>query len=535
MEEKKGSLSSLLGIFSKFPIQQKMMMAVVTVISLLLFIIMLIFLNQPTYSNLYTNLSMDEASKIVTYLKSNDIPYKLSDGGNSIKVPQNKVDDVRLGLASKGIPNSGTIGYKLFDKNTMGMSEFMQKITYKRALEGEIAKTIKHLDGIENAWVKIVFPAKSVFKDEEKKPTASVVLKLRSNAQLSRNNIVAISNLVASSVEGLKPADVTIIDTNNRLLSNPPDSNPLAISSGKQYEVKRSIEKYLEHKAQSMLQSVLGYGNSAVRVNVNINFKQVEKTMELYDPESQVVISQQTIKNKSAGASIKDSNKVTSENTTTNYEISKTIEKVMQGAGTINRLTVAAVINGIPEKIKKNGKITTVIEPRSQQQLQPLADIIKKAIGFDAKRHDEFSIVSIPFVNQFVEPKPVIKQTPFNDIGQWTNLILIVVAILASLFVLRGLMKKLKNEKIIIGTIGGYNDQAFNDLSIPGGKSMLSSNFSVPPKSKKELMAIGDIEDEITDEAALKKMKQEKIINYVEKNPTEAAKLINSWLKEDEF
>jgi flagellar M-ring protein FliF len=209
-------------------------------------------------------------------------------------------------------------------------------------------------------------------------------------------------------------------------------------------------------------------------------------------------------------------------------------------------VTVAAVINGIPKEIT-NGDVTeTVIEPRDEEQLQQLEQIIRRAVGIDDTRNDEISIISIPFETQFVEQTPEIEKSPFDDLNKWSNFILIFVAIGASMFVLKGLLKRLKEEKIVIGTMGrGFHDNSFSDLSASlttpsiSPDSLLSSKESSSKlqggKRKKQLLQVGDLEDEITDEAQEKKLQRDKITNYVSKKPSEAAKLINSWFREDEY
>ena len=535
MDTKKESLGALLGIFNRLSFQQRILIGGIVIVTVVLLGFVVFIFNEPSYSTLYTNLSPEDAANVVDQLGTQKVPYKIDDNGRTIKVPKDKVQEVRLVLAGKGIPNSGIIGYEIFDKNTMGMSEFMQKLNFKRALEGEIAKTIMQQKGVEGARVHIVFPEKSIFKNEQKDPTASVVLKLGTGVNLSHQNINAISYLVASSVEGLKPGKVNIIDTEGRLLSREDDESMFAGGSSKQYELKSSVENYLANKAQNIIDNVLGYGNSVIKVNVDLDFKQVEKSMELWDPESEVTISETTVKSQSAGTTITDSNSVANENVTTNYEFSKTYEKVIEGAGNIKRITVAAVINGIPTQTK-NGDVTeTVYQPRSDEELRKLERIISQSVGLDISRKDEISIVSIPFETKQIEDIPQEEISPINQIEKYSNYLLIFIAIGASLFVLKGLLKKLKSEKILIGTVG-YNDQSFNDipLNIPQSESIPQIQPTVK-KKKRPLLEVGDIEDEITDEAQRKKLQHDKIVTYVAKNPSEAAKLINTWLREDEF
>ncbi len=538
MDKSKNLYGSLLGIFNKLSMQQRLMIAGIAVVTFVLLGFIFFIFNEPTYSTLYSNLSQEDASQVVNYLSAEKVPYKIIGNGTTITVPKDKIYKVRLDLASKGVPSSGVVGYEIFDHNTMGMSEFMQKINYKRALEGELSRTITEQDGIKSARVHIVIPTKSIFKDEEKKPTASVVLKLTSRNTPSKSSITAIENLVAGSVEGLTPENVTIVDTRGRMLSKPVDQDPLASSGSKQYEVKTNIEKYLTQKAQRILNKIVGYGNSDIQVNVDLNFKQVEKTMESYDPESQVVVSEQTSKSQSNGVTTRDSSALVSENTTTNYEISKTIEKMIDGAGNIKRITLAAVVNGVPKEVKNGSKVETVYEPRTDAQLKKIEQLLRQAVGIDDSRKDKISIVSIPFEAP-TEIQDDGTASPLDDIGKWINYLLMILAIAGAGFVLKSLMKKLKDEKIMIGTgAPTYEDRAFNSLATaPAGNpaGLPPSTFQPKLQKKKQFLEIGDIEDEITDEAAHRQMKQEKIVNYVAKNPTEAAKLINSWLREDEY
>ena len=507
------------------------------IITVLLLVFVLFIFNEPNYTVLYSKLSQEDAGKVVEYLNAQKIVYKVDDNDQTIKVPKDKVYEARLALAGKGVPSTGIIGYEIFDKNTMGMSDFLQKLNFKRALEGEISRTIIQQAGIEGARVHIVLPARSVFKDEQKDPTASVVLKLSGNADLSKGSISAISHLVASSVEGLKPDKVTIVDTKGTLLSSVSDGGTGGFT-GKQYEIKSAVETYLSGKAQSILDNVIGYGNSVVKINADIDFNQVEKTMELYDPETQVAISEQMVKSESGGKSVSDSNVVTTVNSTTNYEVSKTIEKVVEGAGNIKRITLAAVINNVSKEVKTGNETKIVTEPRSEEQLKKLEQIISQSVGINPTRNDLVSVVSMPFEtqtsNEMVTPSSSIK---FEQIS---NLVIAIVGIAAAMLILRSLLKRLKNEKIVIGTVNYKDNDEFDAaFAAPGVGAIHNGGHDgggmLPPKPKRPLIEIGDLDDEISNEALQKKARQDKIVNYVQKNPVEAAKLINLWLREDEY
>ncbi len=551
MANNTSGLGNLLGIFNKLSFQQRMLIGAIAIVTVILIGFVLFLFNQTSYSVLYARLDVDDASEIVEYLKSQKIPYQITDDGTTIKVPHEKLYDIRLMLASKGIPNSGIVGYEIFDKNNIGMSDFMQKVNYKRALEGELARTISEEKGVKSARVQIVIPEKSVFKDEQKPTTASVVLKLSGGYELSDANVKAIQHLVASSVEGLKPKDVTVVDTRGHLLSKRYDEEPLPYSQSKQYEMKKSIENYLSHKAQSLLETVLGYGSAIVKVNADIDFKRIEKTLESYDPDSQVAISEQVIKSLQNGKSIGDTSNASTINTVTNYELSKTIEKIMEGAGNIKRITVAVVVNGVKKEVKEGDATKTVIEPRSDQELNKLKNIIMQAVGFNTQRNDEISIVSIPFESQTNENTEVVKASPLGDMQQISRLVTMIIAVIASMLLLKGLFKKLKSEKIEIAALGpGYVEGGMGELlpdfagvggsplltggTAPGGRA-LPKRKSVAERKQALMDASGDIEEEISEEALSKKVRREKIGNYVQKNPMETAKLINAWLREDQY
>ncbi|MCX6827258.1 MAG: flagellar basal-body MS-ring/collar protein FliF [candidate division Zixibacteria bacterium] len=309
------------------------------------------------YSVLYSNLEAAEAGEVVNQLTEQSIPYKLADGGTTIMVSSDDVYKLRISLASQGLPRSGNVGYAIFDKSNLGMTEFLQNLNYRRALEGELMKTIMQLSAVEAARVHIVMPKERLFKEDKQEATASVVLKLRHGGGLSKSQLSGITHLVASSVEGLKGQNISIIDYNGELLSSAVESDALAGLSSSQLEVRQSVEQYLEHKAQSMLNDVIGQGKSVVRVTAELDFQQLEKTSELYDPNSQVVRSEEkSSESKSASdkqeqnAESRDDNKV--ETAVTNYEINKTVEHMVNSVGSIKRLSIAVLLDGLYKTVE---------------------------------------------------------------------------------------------------------------------------------------------------------------------------------------
>ena len=539
----KNPFAEIVALFNKLTLPQRVMIGGGIAVTVVMIGVLLTFLNEPNYSALFTNLEEADASRVVEHLSSQSIPYKLEHNGRTVKVPAEILYETRLALSSKGIPGSGVVGYEIFDKNTMGMSKFLQQLNYKRALEGELSRTISQIDGVEGVRVHIVSPERALFKEDQKPTTASVILKVGRTASVSNNNIVSIVNLVSSSVEGLQPDNITIIDDRGRLLSGEKEKNSLAVSSSRQYEITQKVENYLSGKAQSLMDNVLGFGNAIIKVNAELNFNQVEKTIQSFDPESQVAISEQLITSENSNIATGDSSGALTENSTTNYEINKTVERVIEGSGNIMRLSVAAVINDAVVEEMVDGVLTTKTVPRTPEQIQKLENIIKNAVGINEQRRDQFSIVNIsfetkPYGTQSIEefaPAP----TLLEDWDKLTKLILVLIAIAASLFIVKKLMFRLKNEKIVIGTFN-QSDLAYESL---GGGEQLTGRRTheleeaplQKPKKKKRLLPEGDLEDEISDEAAIKKARHDKIASYVQKNPIDAAKMINAWLHEDEL
>jgi len=349
-------------------------------------------------------------------------------------------------------------------------------------------------------------------------------------------------NLISSSVEGLEQSKISLLDSRGRLLSKNEDENSMIVATSKQYELKQSVEKYLIQKAQEMLDNVLGMGSSIVQITADLNFDQVEKQMEQYDPETQVAISEQTLNNENSGKNINDSSSQNAQNTTTNYEVSKTIQKVIEGTGNIKRISIAAVINDAAHEVDNKGKKTVEYQPRSQEQLNKLEQIVKNAVGFDVERGDNFSLVNIPF-EQTLTKELLPEETEDSgiipkDVDKWTNLALILGAIGASLLIMKGLMKKLKTEKIVFGGLyyaaDGYSDAGGMQPALEGGGAAGMQQLAAAKKKRAQL-PVGDIEDEFSEEAIRKQTQQDKISHYVAKNSMEAAKLINSWLQENEY
>jgi flagellar M-ring protein FliF len=409
------------------------------------------WLHNVTYARLYSNLEEGEAGEVVSYLTDNKIPYKLEDGGRSIEVPSEQVYKTRISLATEGLPRNGTVGYSLFDQNNLGMTDFLQNLNFRRALEGELTRTITQLSEVQAARVHIVIPKDRLFREDKREATASVLLKLRGRMTLSKHQIAGISHLVASSVEGLTPDNITIVDYDGNMLSGGQQSDPLAGLSNSQLEVRQNVEQYLENKAQTMLDGVLGPGKSIVRLTADLNFQQVEKSAETYDPNSPSIRSEERTKTNNASNDknqppSESTNQENSETVVTNYELNKTVEHIVNAVGTIDRLSIAVMVDGTyGMPAEGSGAGERVYQPRTQDELDKLAAIVKSAVGFNSQRSDQVEFFNVPFDRQELQIEQEQLDTMYQrdfywDIAKKVGLVLLA---LLAFFYLKRKTKKL--------------------------------------------------------------------------------------------
>jgi len=395
-------------IVRQMSISQVVMLVAIVIGTIFGLVAVVGWMGSVTYQPLYTNLDPAEAGDVTRYLADNGISYQITGGGATIEVPESQVYEARMALASQGLPHSGNVGYSIFDESTLGMTEFLQQLNFRRALEGELARTISALNEVQTARVHIVIPEERLFAENQEEATASVVLKLRHPGGLSKAKVAGISNLVASSVEGLSPGNITIVDYDGNMLSSNTGDDGLASLTTNQLEMTQSVEQDLEHKAQTMLDGVLGPGKAIVRVTADLNFQQYSRTSENYDPNQVAVRSEQKTENtdqatKTGVENAEDKSDNRSEVTVTNYEVSKSVESVTNAVGTVNRLSVAVLLDGAYKTITNaDGVEETVYEPRPQGEIDRLSAIVKNAVGFTPERNDQIEIVNIAFDKSYL-------------------------------------------------------------------------------------------------------------------------------------
>src|SRR6185436_19979385 len=296
------------------------------------------WVQQPQYRVLYSGLGASDAGAVIEYLKAEKIPYRVGDTNGNIEVASGRLYETRMALAGRGIPQGGGVGFEIFDKQTLGMTDFVQRLNYQRALQGELARSISELDSVEAARVHLAMPERSLFVSEERRPSASVVLKLRSGRTLAPEQISGVVHLVAASVEGLQASDVTVVDVNGKVLTHD-QAEQDARSPGKGLmTLQREMEQGYTESIESMLARVLGPGHALARVTVALDMAQVEKTEESFDPDRVAVRNEKRSKETSANgtgggvASATITNEAPAaasgptqarEDTALNYEISK--------------------------------------------------------------------------------------------------------------------------------------------------------------------------------------------------------------------
>ncbi|MEC8928574.1 MAG: flagellar basal-body MS-ring/collar protein FliF [Verrucomicrobiota bacterium] len=390
MEALRALIQQLLGIWKELGLNQKVTVVVSGVVMLIGLAVVVFYTSRAEYTLLYGGLDSSQAGKVTAALDEQSVPYRAGAGGNSIYVPREQVYKMRMQLAAQGIPKASGVGYEIFDKQTFGMSDFVQRANYRRAMQGELSRTISKMEGVESARVMIVEDENRLIVDPNKKPTASVFLNVTSPGIIDQRGVNSIRFLVANSVAGLKFNQVSVHDQSGILASNDDDGS-LGQVSGNRLTMKQNVEQYLARKVQSMLEKVYGSGEVVVRVAANINHDSITSTDEVYDPQAKVersitektentanaaptpggtpgTVANTSVATNNAAPSI-TSNTLTNKQTVTEYAVSRSVTNVVKLAGAITRVAATVFIN-------QNGT-----QQRTEQQLEVLKRAAQNALG----------------------------------------------------------------------------------------------------------------------------------------------------------
>jgi flagellar M-ring protein FliF len=424
----------------------------------------------PDYRVLYSNLSDRDGGAIIESLQQLNVPYKFAEGGGALMVPSNLVYETRLKLATQGLPKGGTVGFELMENQKFGISQFAEQVNYQRALEGELARSVQSIDAVQGARVHLAIPKPTVFVKEQQKPSASVVLILHRGRLLDSAQISAVVHLISSSVPEMSAKNVTVVDQNGTLLSANHEGMPEEGLDASQLKYIQQIEQSYVDRIESILTPMLGAANVRAQVNADIDFSQVEQTAETYQPNTKdsTLRSQQTVEtlNGSSAASgvpgalsnqppvpatapivaaAAGSPSIVSNPTslhkesTTNYEVDRTIRHTKLPVGSLKRLSVAVVVN--------NRKIT---DAKGQVSFKPLSDVektqinnlVSDAVGFDKSRGDSLNVQNIAFNDEKEIAPPVVplwKQPDTIDLAK--NLVKYVLIAVVLLIIIFGVIK----------------------------------------------------------------------------------------------
>lgn len=501
---------------------------------------------------LYNDLDPVDANEIVARLEVANIPYRLEKEGKSLLVASGESGRVRILLAEAGLPRGGSSGYELFDKDEgLGTSSFKQNITKIRALEGELAKTIMSIAGIRNARVHLVLPERQLFSEEKQAPSASVFLRLSASTTLAKSQVMAIQYLVASAVPELKTNAVSIIDNNGNLIAHAQENQEGAGDASTNEDMRSAYQTRLSSELKTLLESTLGVGKVRLQTNVDMDFDQVSTNTETFDPEKSAVRSSQTVtednqttnptKTVSVENNLPENQGQQSESAaqdlsrrseeTLNYEVSKQITSQVRQSGVVRKLSVAVVVDGMYDT---NDKGERTYKPRTPEELEKIATIVKSAVGYDEERGDKVEVINMQFISftddGLAEEVTLLDQIDVNNyVKIIETLVLSFIGLLVIFLVIRPLMQKVL-ESVPEITGGETSDQLLAAAGItpalegPTGKAIAGSRQDNADSG--DMINIDSIKGQIRTSSI------KRVGEIIEQHPEEALNIIRGWIYE---
>ncbi|WP_147198577.1 flagellar basal-body MS-ring/collar protein FliF [Pantoea sp. MBD-2R] len=561
--EKKG----LNDLFTRLKANPRIPIIIAAAAAVAIIIAMVLWAKQPQYQVLYNNLSDEDGGAIITQLTQMNVPYQFDDKGGALMVPAEKVHELRLRLAQQGLPKGGAVGFELLDQEKFGISQFSEQVNYQRALEGELARTIESLGPVKNVRVHLAMPKPSLFVREQKSPTASVTLTLQPGRALDQGQVGAIVHMVSSSVAGLPPGNVTVVDQAGHLLTQ--SDNAGRDLNDAQLKYATDVESRFQQRIEAILNPIVGNGNVHAQVTAQIDFNSREQTDETYqpnsDPSKQAIRSRQSSNSEQLGGANQGgvpgalsnqpapantapvttpntnnqnganaangaNNAAANQNTstaktgpsntrnddTTNYEVDRTILHTKMNVGEVQRLSVAVVVN---YKTDAAGKPVALTDA----QLKQIENLTREAMGYSDKRGDSLNVVNSPF-NETADTGgdlPFWQQESFiekmMDAGRWV-LVLIVAFILYRKLVRPQLKRKADQEKAVAEAValakqarGEDEDEA---VSVKLSKDELDQERKSQHRMSAEVMS-------------------QRIRDMSENDPRVVALVIRQWMKDE--
>jgi len=504
---------------------------------------------------LYSNLDLREASEITTALDSAGIKYSSKGDGSTIFVSRDEVGEARLLVAGKGLVTSGSVGYEIFDnQSVLGQTEFQQNLNEKRALEGELARTIMSMRGITSARVMIALPSRQLFQTAAADPTAAVVVGV-SGGTLTGAQVQAIRNVVASSVPSLKPEKVTLTDTANRTLAAGTDGEGFSAASAE--EAKSSTEAQLQARIKDIVEGVVGVGAARVQVTADIDHSRSTTQEQRFDPDGQVVRSTSANGSESADTTGVNDGGATATNNipggadpaatpigsrdtqnteTTNYEISSTTTTTVKEAGEVKKLAVSVAVDGRWTPAANGGEPTYA--PRTAEEITQIKSLVAAAVGIDEARGDKIEVLNVRFARDVpvagggAEAGSSLFDFTKNDLMRGVELlVLLITGVLLIFFVLRPLLKSATGgggaqPQLAGAGAGGAPVTSLQTTLMGGGMQMAQITGPVGPSEMEQRLDIARIEGQV------KASSVKKVADFVEKHPDESTSILRSWVHE---
>jgi flagellar M-ring protein FliF len=527
-------------------------MIAVTVSLVAFFAFLIMRVTAPQMSTLFTDLTVEDSAAIVKELERQGIDFQLKADGSTIVVPKDRVARLRMKLAEAGVPKGGGVGYEIFDKSdALGATSFIQNINHLRALEGELARTIRGIDRVQLARVHLVLPERPLFSREKIEPSASIVVKVRGT--LESQQVRAIRHLVASAVRGLKPERISIVDETGRLLADGANVDASGVGTAAD-EHKVAFERRMREQVETIVSSVVGAGRARVQLTADFDFNRITQTSDKYDPDGRVVRSSQTREELASTNEGRDTGAVTVSNelpggvpaTTAstsprdqskkieevvNYEISRTTKtEVIEGAR-VKRISVAVLVDGSYVKSEK-GDVT--YQPRNKEEIDRIAALVRSAIGFDEKRGDQVEVVNLRFAEApaaiLSEPTGwlAMLQITKDDIMRAAELlVMVLLGLVVLLFVVRPMVRRIVTPEDI------EQLTASAPLAIAGGTDAApeaaGENSEVKTLTQSQtahMIDIAQVQGQVHAHSV------NKVGDLAQRNPQETVSIIRQWLNE---
>jgi len=521
--------------------------------------------SESPMSLLYADLTQEDAAQIISELDAQAVPYELKGDGTKIFVPQDRSLRLRMSMAERGLPSGGSVGYEIFDNaDALGTTSFVQNLNYLRALEGELARTIKAIDRVKAARVHLVLPEREVFSRERRDPSASIIVRV-AGEPLTRAQIRSIQHLAASAIEGLTPGNVSIVDEKGTLLASGADGEEEGLLSSSSDERNIAYERRLRSQIETIVESIVGPDNSRIQVTAELDFNRITRTSDTFDPEGQVVRSTQTVEESNSSSDGLANDAVTVGNAvpgagegaggangsqdqsnrleeTVNYEISRTTQTEIIEAGSVKRLSVAVAVDGI-YGVDENGDVTYT--PRAEEEVSKILALVRSAIGYDPARGDLIEVVNIQFAPK-LEPEPLEEiEEPFLGLTKadyfrmGETLVLALISLLVLMLVVRPLIRGILNpaaaadQLALAGVDGELGSAAL--LGVDGQAQLPAPNGGEGGEASDEAdgkSAIEQMIDIAQVEGKVKESSINKVGELVVNHPDETMSILRSWLHE---